>query len=246
MSARLTQGTLIVGLGLSAAIYAQGQSGRVRIAPEPPRAPSGFEYSSSTPLRDADLALLSELHHASQVMFDASRMTMESSKNRDIVRFSQRVMYEHQADMRAFESLVRSRGAQLAMPLATTPDELAARAEQQTKMARLHNARGEELDRSYLELVLEEHERSNAMARNGLDATGDEQVKSALGELLSSCGEHVAIAERLQTSLAHDAPPAAPSDAQTADENVSGTPLPPNGEQAPQSAPADGSAPGAR
>jgi uncharacterized protein (DUF305 family) len=206
------------GLGLSSALAARGQGVPTR-AEVPPLSPYQIESSLSTPLRDSELALISKLHHDSRVMLDASRILQDGSENRDVAKLATKVSRDHQADMHALEGLAHGRGAQLQTPLAKAPDAQRALVEQQTEMARLGSLRGDALDQAYLELLLAQHELFTAQARVGLDESSDEQVRSVLRELLGTCDEHVALAERVQIGLAHDPAPALPNESDEAEDD---------------------------
>jgi len=159
-----------------------------------PAPPSGAAQrpAASTQLSSADQSFVKEAVLGGLMEVELGRLATEKASNADVKQFGQRMVDDHGKANQELSSIAQQKNVQVATELTGK-----AKADQD----RLSKLSGEQFDRAYMQLMVQDHRKDVSEFRKQSTKAKDADVKSFASQTLPTLEGHLKLAEQTQTAL---------------------------------------------
>ena len=154
-----------------------------------PAGPSSATNSEATKHYVNDAAIF-DLFEA-----QASQIALQKSQNSDVKTFAQRMIDDHTKSTNALKQALSDERSDIVPP----PDLDSGHKDM---LAKLQDAPSSSFNRTYMDMQVEGHRQAVALHQNYAQSGDDPKLKALAGTLLPTVKEHLAMAERIDRSLA--------------------------------------------
>lgn len=135
----------------------------------------------------AEQEFVTKAAQADRAEVELGRMALQKSNNPEIKQFAQRMIDDHSQNQQQVDSL--------AAKLSINKQGLSA--EQQQEADRLSRLSGDQFDRAYAKLMLEDHRKDVGEFQREQRTAKDSEVKSYIDQTLPVLQQHLQMAEKL-------------------------------------------------
>jgi putative membrane protein len=153
---------------------------------------SAQRANASAQLSSADQAFVKEAGLGGLMEVELGRLAAEKASNADVKQFGQRMVDDHGKANQQLSSIAQQKNVQV-------PTELTGKAK--TEHDRLSKLSGEQFDRAYMQLMVQDHRKDVAEFRRQSTRAKDPDVKSFASQTLPTLEDHLKMAEQTQLAL---------------------------------------------
>ncbi|MBK7857173.1 MAG: DUF4142 domain-containing protein [Archangiaceae bacterium] len=146
---------------------------------------------------DGDTECLAKLHHDNQMEQQMGALAKKNGASKQVKQFGELLIKDHGLADKQVTALAKKKNIDLTLP---PPKDEAEKAEMQAAMdgmKRLETLKGDEFDREFAKMMLEDHQKAVTMVETTLKSTQDSKVQSLLNKLLPVLKDHLRIAEQV-------------------------------------------------
>ena len=123
---------------------------------------------------------------------ELGRLAMEKASNAEVKQFAQRMVDDHGKANQELSTVAQQKNVQV-------PSELTGKAK--ADHDRLSKLSGEQFDRAYMQLMVQDHRKDVAEFRKQSTKAKDADVKSFVSQTLPTLEDHLKMAQQTQTAL---------------------------------------------
>lgn len=123
---------------------------------------------------------------------ELGRLATEKASNAEVKQFAQRMVDDHGKANQQLSTVAQQKSVQV-------PAELTGKAK--AEHGRLSKLSGEQFDRAYMQLMVQDHRKDVAEFRKQSTRAKDADVKSFVSQTLPTLEDHLKMAEQTQTAL---------------------------------------------
>ena len=169
----------------------QAPQGTTETRPAPPSG-AAQRSAGSAQLSSADQSFIKEAALGGQMEVELGRLAVEKASNAEVKQFGQRMVDDHGKANEQLSSIAQQKNVQVATELTGK-----AKADQD----RLSKLSGEQFDRAYMQLMVQDHRKDVAEFRKQSTKAKDADVKSFASQTLPTLEDHLKLAEQTQSAL---------------------------------------------
>jgi putative membrane protein len=161
------------------------------------KAPAGAQTEPSA----QDNETLAKLHHDNEMEIKMGKLAKQNGRSKQVKSFGDVLIKDHALADKQIVSYAKSNKLDLTLP---APKDSAEQAEHQARMdamKRVESLEGEEFDREFARMMVEDHQKAVTMVETTLSATQNTKVHTLLNKILPVLKEHLRLAEDLQKKL---------------------------------------------
>jgi len=159
------------------------------------------QAASEQPAVNKDTECLAKLHHDDQMEIEMGNLAKKNGQSKQVKNFGAMLIKDHSLADKQITQLAKTKNLDLTMP---EPKDDAERAEHQAKMdsmKRLETLKGDEFDREFAKMMVEDHQKAVTMVEATLKQTQDAKIQSTLSKLLPVLKEHLRVAEQINKRI---------------------------------------------
>jgi putative membrane protein len=167
----------------------QGQGGTETRGTNPA---SARQSTSTAQLSSGDQSFVKEAALGGLEEVQLGRLATEKASNADVKQFGQRMVDDHGKANEQLSTIAQQKNVQV-------PTELTGKAK--ADYDRLSKLSGEQFDRAYMQMMVQDHRKDVAEFRKQSTSAKDSDVKSFASQTLPTLEEHLKLAEQTQSAL---------------------------------------------
>lgn len=144
-----------------------------------------------------DTECLAKLHHDNGMEVEMGQLAKKYGQAKEVKKFGDLLIKDHGLADKQVMALAKKKSLDLTLP---PPKDEAEKADMQAKMdgmKRLETLKGDEFDREFAKMMVEDHQKAVTLVETTLKATEDAKVQTLLHKLLPVLKEHLRIAEQI-------------------------------------------------
>ena len=148
-----------------------------------------------------DIECLAKLHHDNEMEIQMGKLAKKNGQSKQVKHFGELLIKDHSLADQQLTALAKKKNIDLTMP---EPKDEAEKAEHQAAMDtmnRLETLKGEEFDREFAKMMVEDHQKAIDLIQGTLTQTTDAKVSTFLNKVLPVIKEHKRVAESLNKKL---------------------------------------------
>jgi putative membrane protein len=170
----------------------QTPQGTTETRPTPQSGSTQRAGGGSAQLSSADRAFVKEAVMGGLMEVELGRLAMEKASNAEVKQFAQRMVDDHGKANQQLSTVAQQKNVQV-------PSELTGKAK--ADHDRLSKLSGEQFDRAYMQLMVQDHRKDVAEFRKQSTKAKDADVKSFVSQTLPTLEDHLKVAQQTQTAL---------------------------------------------
>jgi len=163
----------------------------------PPMEASSPTSKTRTTLTDKDTECLAKLHHDNQMETKMGELAKKNGQSKQVKQFGEMLIKDHGLADKQVSALAKKKNIDLTMP---PPKDESERAERQSKMDsmnKLETLKGDEFDREFARMMVEDHQKAIDLVTTTEKQTQDSKIQSLLNKLLPVLKEHHRVAQQI-------------------------------------------------
>jgi putative membrane protein len=157
-----------------------------------PQSGSTERSTTSAQLSSADQAFIKEVAMGGLMEVELGRLATEKASNGQVKQFGQRMVDDHGKANQQLSTVAQQKNIQV-------PTELTGKAK--AEHDRLSKLSGEQFDRAYMQLMVQDHRKDVSEFRKQSTKAKDSDVKSFASQTLPTLEDHLKTAEQTQRDL---------------------------------------------
>jgi len=150
------------------------------------------DHTNKAVLNDADKTFMKKAEEGDIKERDLGRVVAEKTRNKDVKDYAQMLVDDHTKDLRKVVDLMDQKGMPQPKDLPKVNNEA---------LDKLNGMSGAALDREFINMMVEDHQKDIADYRNEVNAAQDEDVKYYTMHTLPTLQEHLKKAQEVQDKL---------------------------------------------
>jgi len=147
---------------------------------------------ASGQLSSADQAFIKEAATGGLMEVELGRLAAEKASNADVKQFAQRMVDDHGKANQQLSTIAQQKSVQV-------PTELTGKAK--ADHDRLSKLSGEQFDRAYMQLMVQDHRKDVGESRKQSTKAKDADVKSFASQTLPTLEDHLKMAQQTQSAV---------------------------------------------
>ena len=167
------------------------------LAADTPLAPARDDGQPSA----QDIETLAKLHHDNEMEVQMGKTAMQNGGAKQVKAFGSLLVKDHTLADKQLKSYAKRKGVDLTLPAPKDQVEAAELQAAMEGMKRLETLKGEDYDREFSKLMVEDHQKAVTMVETTLRDTQNAKVQSLLNKLLPVLKEHLKLAEQLNAQF---------------------------------------------
>lgn len=152
------------------------------------------DHPNKAVLNDTDKTFVKKAEQGDIKERDLGRVVAEKTQNKDVKDYAQMLADDHTKDLRKVVDLENQKGMPQPKDLAKVNNEA---------LDKLNGLSGAALDREFVKMMVDDHQKDIADYRNAMNAAQDEDVKYYAMHTLPTLQDHLKKAQDLQDKLSN-------------------------------------------
>jgi putative membrane protein len=149
----------------------------------------------------SDAECLARLHHDNEMEIQMGKLARKNSQSKQVKAYGEMLIKDHTLADKQIMQLARRQDLDLTMPAPKNETEQAEMQASMDAMKRLETLKGEEFDREFAKLMVEDHQKAIDLIEGTLTTTTDDKVRGLLNKVLPVIKEHKRTAETINKKL---------------------------------------------
>lgn len=148
-----------------------------------------------------DVESLAKLHHDNEMEIQMGKLAKKNGQAKQVKAFGDMLIRDHSLADKQVVALAKKQKLDLTLP---APKDEAEQADLQAKMdamKRLETVTGDEFDREFAKMMVEDHRKAVAMLEGTLTSTQNEKVRTLIQKVLPVIKEHLRVAEGINDKV---------------------------------------------
>jgi len=187
------------------------------LATDPPAPPSPSDYKDAKTevpvtnderdlaktaegeLSALELETLAKLHHDNEMEIQMGKLAKKNGASKQVKAYGDVLVKDHTLADKQLKSFAKRKNVDLTMPAPKDQLEAAELQAAMDKMKMLEGMKGEEFDREFAKMMVEDHTKAVERVETTLSKTTNAKVQSLLNKVLPVLREHLKLAEKLNS-----------------------------------------------
>ncbi len=144
-----------------------------------------------------DIETLAKLHHDNDMEIQMGKLAKKNGASKQVKAFGDVLVRDHTLADKQLKSFAKHKSIDLTLPAPKDQLEAAEMQAAMDGMKRLEALKGEEFDREFGKMMVEDHQKAVTMVETTLGQTQSSKVQSLLNKVLPVLREHLRLAERI-------------------------------------------------
>jgi predicted outer membrane protein len=148
-----------------------------------------------------DRECLAKLHHDNEMEIQMGKLAKKNGQAKQVKAYGDMLIKDHSLADKQVVAVAKKHKIDLTMP---APKDEAEQADMQAKMdamARLETLKGDEFDREFAKMMVEDHQKAVTMLEGTLTSTQDAKVRTLIEKVLPVIKEHLRVAEGINKKV---------------------------------------------
>lgn len=169
----------------------------------PQHEPVAADQKTTTATKELskDAECLAKLHHDNEMEIQMGQLAKKNGQSKQVKAYGDMLIKDHTLADKQVMQFAKRQNLDLTMP---APKDETEKAEMQAKMeamTRLETLKGEEFDREFAKLMVQDHKEAIELIEGTLTSTTDAKVQGLLNKVLPVLKEHLRVAESINKKM---------------------------------------------